>query len=352
LPHLLPNVAIFFFSHAKFTTPNKMTTTSPNPPLPPLILLDGGLGTTLADRYNCTFDSSTPLWSSHLLLSPSGQKTLRDAQTSFAQAGADLILSATYQASYEGFERSGVGEKEAEKYFLSAVRIARDAVENNGRDGKGGVVLGLGAYGAVMVPSQEYSGEYDAEHSSVEQLRDWHFRRVEAFMPGKEGVEGWGERKECWEGVGFVAFETLPRVEEVLAVREVMERVNGRVVEEKGFWISCVFPGEGNRLPDGNSVREVVEVMLGRGKGAVPVGVGVNCTKVGKIEGLITEFEREIARLVERGEINGGEWPSLVVYPDGTRGEVYDTVRKEWVKSREGEEYSVSFFETCLLEEI
>jgi homocysteine S-methyltransferase len=186
-------------------------------------------------------------------------------------------------------------------------------------------------------------------------LREWHFRRIGAFLPGAgEAERGMSEqekkeKEECWKSVDFVAFETLPRLDEVLAVRQVMERVNEVVGEgkEKEFWISCVFPGEGNVLPDGSSVKEVVEAMLGKGKGARPMGVGINCTRVGKVEGLVKEFEREIQGMMERGEVVG-EWPSLVIYPDGTRGEVYDTVTKEWVRSGGGEESLVSFlFEIC-----
>jgi homocysteine S-methyltransferase len=309
-------------------------------PLPPLILLDGGLGTTLADRYNCIFDHSTPLWSSHLLLSGEASETLRDVQGAFAEKGADVILSATYQASFEGCRASGVGDEEAGVCIRRGVEIARVAAEK--REGGGKVALSLGAYGATMVPGQEYSGAYDAEHSSVEQLREWHFRRLEAFMPGGDDEVEKKERGACWDSVDYVAFETLPRADEVVAVRQVMEEVNGIVGREKvvEFWIACVFPGEGNVLPDDSSIKQVVGAMLGKGKGARPMGVGINCTRVGKVEGLVVEFEREIGELIER---EGGEWPSLVVYPDGTRGEVYDTTTKEWVKKGGAEESLVSF---------
>ena len=311
----------------------------PQPPLPPLILLDGGLGTTLADRYNCVFDESTPLWSSHLLLSNTGRDTLSDVQKSFARCGADVILSATYQASYEGFARSGVRDEGA-RLMRGAVAIARESFEGR-KDGK--VALGLGAYGATMSPGQEYSGRYDEAHDGVEGLREWHLRRMQAFMPGfgEDGEEK--EREACWESIDFVAFETLPRVDEVAAVREVMENVNDLVGgRKKGFCISCVFPGEGNVLPDGSSVGQVVHAMLGEGKGARPMGVGINCTRVGKVEGLVVEFEREIGEMIERGEMEEG-WPSLVLYPDGTRGEVYNTTTKEWVKTGDSKESLVSF---------
>jgi len=193
---------------------------------------------------------------------------------------------------------------------------------------------------------QEYSGVYDEAHSNLEQLFAWHWKRLVAFMPREEdglSEEETKERAACWEKVDFVAFETLPRVDEVWAVREVMSVVNFVCGEEmeKEFWVSCVFPGEGNVLPDGSSIKEVVQAMLGKtGRlDETPMGVGINCTRVGKVEGLVMEFEREIGELITR---HGGEWPSLVVYPDGTRGEVYDTKTKEWVKSGNVGESAVS----------
>jgi homocysteine S-methyltransferase len=323
----------------------------PSESFPPIHLLDGGLGTTLTDGHGCAFNDSTPLWSSQLLLT--SPTTLLSAQASFARAGADIILTATYQASFEGFAKSGVSEDDAGKSMRSAVSIARAAFGANGdreagRAREGKVALSLGAYGATMIPSQEYSGEYDELHVTVKQLRDWHFRRIRAFFPVTEGFEesgignGMEEKKTCWGEVDFVAFETLPLLREILAVREVMCAVaklaNG---EEKGFWISCVFPGEENCLPDGSIVKEVVRAMLGKREGArTPMGVGINCTNIEKVEGLIGEFESAMKELVENGEVK--EWPSLVVYPDGTNGEVYNTTTKEWETQEESGANSVS----------
>jgi len=284
----------------------------------PIHLLDGGLGTTLVDNYFCVFDSSTPLWSSHLLIAD--PTTLRAAQKAFGDAGADIILTATYQASFEGFALTdlSITEDVAAKLMRSAVTITADAGK-----GKGKVALSLGAYGATMVPSQEYSGAYDENHMTVSQLRDWHLRRLGVFLPGKDGV------KSVWGQVSFVAFETLPRIEEMLAVREAMG--NAQLGDgKKPFWISCVFPGEGNVLPDGSTVREAVKAMLEKREDVeVPMGIGINCTRVGKVESLIEEFEEAVGELVSKGQ---AEWPALVVYPDGTMGEVYNTSTKVWEK--------------------
>ena len=58
------------------------------------------------------------------------------------------------------------------------------------------------------------------------------------------------------------------------------------------------------------------------------------------------EFEGVMSEMVRKGE---AEWPVLVVYPDGTDGEVYDTVTKEWVKSAEGSKNEVSLILQILI---
>ncbi|PQE12569.1 homocysteine S-methyltransferase protein [Rutstroemia sp. NJR-2017a BBW] len=117
---------------------------------------------------------------------------------------------------------------------------------------------------------------------------------------------------------------------------------SGSEGSEKRFWISCVFPGlEGDerwRLSDGSTIPQVVDAMLGRREGeAVPWGIGLNCTKVEKVENLVLEFEKEVKKLLDSGEI--AEWPALVIYPDGTaRGEVYNTTTKVWEVKERGDE--------------
>ncbi|KAK0126630.1 hypothetical protein ONS95_008216 [Cadophora gregata] len=321
---------------------------------PPVYLLDGGLGTTLADQHACTFDDSTPLWSSHLLITDPA--TLLAAQTAFVNAGADILLSASYQVSFEGFALTktkvgdGIGEERAGQLMRSAVGIARKAFINGGREGteRGKVALSLGAYGATMIPSQEYSGKYDEARLSVSGLKEWHLKRLGAFTPTSGLGAGVArsnsldeeERCRCWKDVDLIAFETLPLLEEITAVRQVMHELQAGAVDQRDFWISCVFPGEGTGLPDGSSVEDVVRAMLERREGeSMPMGVGINCTKVGKLNDLVLEFERVVGQVVQRGE---ADWPALVVYPDGTDGEVYDTVTKEWVKSAPGGKSEVS----------
>ncbi|KAL2423338.1 hypothetical protein ABEF95_006704 [Exophiala dermatitidis] len=285
-----------------------------------ILLLDGGLGTTLEDEHGVRFSVKTPLWSSHLLVE--NPSLLRVVQRDFANAGADIILTATYQASFEGFRNTktqsdvGIAADDAQKYMLSAVSIARDAF--NGRPGL--VALSLGAYGATMVPSTEYSGDYGSmnEHD----LFNFHVTRIATFTGDKQ----------AWADIDLVAFETLPRLDEVRVARKVMQTVT-----DKDYWISCVFPNEDDRLPDGTEVEDLVKTMLeGERK---PFAIGLNCTKIHKIPGLIRRFE-------EAAQSLSIKLPRLVIYPDGAGTKVYDTRLQQWVgEDQDGKPWDQQIFE-------
>ncbi|KAJ5637204.1 hypothetical protein N7490_007083 [Penicillium lividum] len=283
-------------------------------------ILDGGLGTSLQDQYGVQFDStSTPLWSSHLLVSD--PTTLEACQKDFCVAGADVLLTATYQVSPEGFLRTktaeypnGIPSTAIGRYLQTAVDVAERANVGQGAQ----VALSLGPYGACMIPGQEYSGAYDVEHDGEEELYQWHLERLKLVL----GADG-----DLISRLQFVAFETLPRLDEVRAVR--------RAIRDAGitvpYWIACVFPGDEGLLPDGSSIEQVVDAAVGSLEGgSSPWGIGINCTKIHKLPGLVDRFGACIAEAIAAGRISTA--PSFVLYPDGTNGEVYNTTTQTWEK--------------------
>lgn len=288
--------------------------------MPSVQILDGGLGTSLEDKYGVRFTSTnTPLWASHLLVSDPA--TLQACQRDFVDAGADVLLTATYQVSPEGFGRTktadfpdGIPRTAIPQFLETAISVAEHAAQSK----KGKIALSLGPYGACMIPGQEYSGEYDAEHDSEETLYRWHLSRLRLFQ---------GTEDDLLSRVQYVAFETLPRLDEVRAVR--------RAAWDAGItvpvWISCVFPRDDECLPDGSTVEEVVDAALAPMQdGYLPWGIGVNCTKIQKLPGLIDRFGPCIRQAIDAGQISTA--PALVLYPDGTNGEVYNTTTQAWEK--------------------
>lgn len=304
-------------------------------------ILDGGLGTSLQDKYGIEFNStSTPLWSSHLLVSDPA--TLLACQRDFIAAGVDVLLTATYQVSIEGFRRTktddfpnGIPPSAIGPFLETAVDVAEKARENHE---KVQIALSLGPYGACMIPGQEYSGRYDDACNNEDSLFRWHLDRLRLFME----ADG-----DLLSRVGYVAFETLPRLDEVRAVRRAMHAAGIRIP----FWIACVFPGTEpesmHTLPDGSSIEEVVTTALTpMENGVAPWGIGINCTKTHKLSNLVEYFGGCVAKLHAGNKIQ--TIPSLVLYPDGTNGEVYNTTTQKWEKPEVETEDRVRYISNIL----
>ncbi|KAI1160237.1 Homocysteine S-methyltransferase [Nemania serpens] len=293
----------------------------------PIQFLDGGLGTSLEDKHGVQFTEATPLWSSHLLLAD--HDTLRSCQRDFAEVPVDILLTATYQVSVEGFRRTrtqsfpdGVPRAEIPPFLDLAVSILEQVKQPATK-----VALSLGPYGAVMTPSQEYSARYDDEHDSVEKLFRWHADRIGLFA----SIPRVDSR------VDFIAFETVPRLDEILAIRKLTtllaspsaDAVVAGPLGRIPYWISCVFAGASPALPDGSTVSQVIRVLLSlEHSDNPPWGIGINCTKIADLPQLVRLYEISVRLLEEEGHLRS--WPSLLLYPDGTNGEVYDTTTKTW----------------------
>lgn len=281
----------------------------------PILFLDGGLGTSLEDKYGVKFShKTTPLWSSHPIVSD--PETLLACQKDFGQVPVDVIETATYQVSLPGFAATkteswpnGIDAPHVPGFLKQAVDIADQA--RGKPDAK--VALSLGPYGSTMVPGQEYSGAYDDEHNDEPRLAEWWAHRLSLFSD-----------PQLLDRIAYIACETIPRLDEITAVRKAVAGFSS-----KPLWIACVFPGEGDGFPDGSSIEQVVDAMLSPGDTkAQPWGIGINCTKMHKLEGLIEKFEAAVSKMIQEGRIPS--WPALILYPDGTNGEVYNTTTQKW----------------------
>ncbi|KAI1359153.1 Homocysteine S-methyltransferase [Xylaria arbuscula] len=296
----------------------------------PIQFLDGGLGTTLEDNYKVRFTEATPLWSSHLLLSGRDRETLTACQRSFAQVPVDILLTATYQVSEEGFRRTrtdaypgGVPRADIPQFLDVAVSIVEQVKHPTTK-----LALSIGSYGAIMTPSQEYTGRYDDNHNSIDTLYRWYADRMSLFT----SVPRLDSR------VDFIAFETVPRLDEILAIRRLTTPLSsqsadaaasGPLLGRLPYWISCVFPGNARALPDGSSISQAIRALLSLEHSQDPPwGIGINCTKIAELPNLVKEYERSVRLLEEEDQLRS--WPTLILYPDGTDGEVYDTATKTW----------------------
>lgn len=264
------------------------------------LILDGGLATELEERG---YDLSDALWSARLL--QDAPEAITAVHLDYLRAGADCIISASYQATIAGFMRQGLAEDQAAALLRRAVTLATEARDSfwsqpANRSGRLRplVAASVGPYGAYLADGSEYRGDYGL---SIEALRDFHRRR-------------WHILAAC--APDLFACETVPSAPEAQALAQLAAET-----PEMPFWISFSCR-DGAHLNDGARLADLVAYLDG-----VPqlVAVGINCTA-----------PRYIAQLVAAAR--GATQKPVVVYPNS--GEDYDARLRQWTGSSIPEDFA------------
>lgn len=249
------------------------------------LVLDGGLSNQL-EAQGC--DLSDELWSARLLADDPGQ--IEAAHTAYARAGARVLITSSYQATYEGFARRGVGRAEAAAMLRRSVELARTAAEASEAGGRATtpiwVAASVGPYGAMLADGSEYRGRYGLSGAELERF---HRPRIEALVEAAPDV---------------LALETVPDADEAAAML--------RAVEGCGLpvWLSYSIAGEATRA--GQPLRDAFSLAAGNDQ---VIAVGVNCCEPGDAD-----------RAVEIAADTAGK--PVVVYPNS--GEAWDAKARSW----------------------
>ena len=161
-------------------------------------------------QYNT--DETSPfsdrhLWSSSLLLTPSGRQEILHGHLDFLRAGCDVISTVTYQLSHYLCERSlekdkidtdnetskGIDddskimswtEESVNWYLRMAYRIATESIllQSSSQDfstRERYIMTSIGSYGGALADGSEYTGEYG--DVTFDALKDFHRKRFEVF---------------------------------------------------------------------------------------------------------------------------------------------------------------------------
>ncbi|KGN41322.1 homocysteine S-methyltransferase [Knoellia aerolata] len=242
---------------------------------PAPVVLDGGFATALESRGH---DLSGLLWSARLLRDAPDEVVA--VHRAFVDAGAEVVISASYQASHAGYARAGLTAEQCDADLESSVRLARE-----GADGRARVAASVGPWGAHLADGSEYTGYPGVRRG---ELRDFHARRLERLVAA---------------GPDLVAVETLPELLEA----EVVVDLLAEVAPDLPYWVSFSARGDA-RLTGGAPFAEAVDVVGGQA-----VAVGVNCTAPQHVEELLASAQASVP---------------YVVYPNA--GAVYDAGTKTW----------------------
>ena len=260
-----------------------------------VVPIDGGFATELEALG---YDLTDELWSARLL--NDAPTAVEAVHLNFLRAGARVVITASYQASYESFATAGLPASDADFLLASSVTIAQAARAAWQSEQPTApltlVAASLGPYGAMLAGGQEYTGDYD--DADLQQIKRFHRPRMTALLGADPDLLAW---------------ETIPNLLEAEAIAALQTEFDG-----PSAWVSFQCR-DASQLADGSAIEEAVRLVA---KAPGVEAMGFNCTA--------PEYALE---LIER--IRGAA-PKLaiVVYPND--GRVWDGLRREWATGGAG----------------
>ncbi|GJM92976.1 hypothetical protein PR202_ga09486 [Eleusine coracana subsp. coracana] len=196
-------------------------------------VLDGGLATEL-EAHGA--DLQDELWSANCLVS--APHLIRKVHLDYLEAGANIITSASYQATIEGFESRGVSREQSEALLRRSVHVAQEARAVFDREDRPVLVAAsIGSYGAYLADGSD--GDY-GKSVTKEALKDFHRRRLQVLASA---------------GPDLIAFETIPNKLEAQAYVELLEEEDIRIPA----WFSFTSK-DGINAASGDSITDCAAV--------------------------------------------------------------------------------------------
>jgi homocysteine S-methyltransferase len=256
----------------------------------PLMVLDGALATELERRGA---DLHDVLWSAKVLMEQ--PNLIRAVHRDYFEAGADVAISASYQANFEAFACHGIDTIRAAQFLRDSISLAAQArddfwAEPGNRIGRSLplIAASIGPYGAMLADGSEYRGHYDL---SDDELMAFHRPRLEVLA-------------QC--GADVLACETIPSLREALVLARLLAEF-----PSASAWISFAC-ADGAYTCEGQRIAECVSRLNDFPQ---VVSVGVNCTRPEYITSLLQSMRDHTDK-------------PLLVYPNS--GEHYDARTRQW----------------------
>lgn len=250
------------------------------------IVLDGAMSDEL-ERQGV--ETNNKLWTATALIDQLDK--VYQAHSDYFNAGAELVITDTYQANVQAFIQAGYSRTESETFIRNAVKIAKKARDDYAaKTGKHNYVAAtIGSYGAYLADGNEYRGDYDLSES---EYLDFHLPRLKLVLE---------------EQPDLIALETQPKMTEPLAVLNWLKQHAPNIPVYVSFTLK-----DGQTISDGTAIAEVARAV---DQYLQVFAIGINCTSPLLVSPALKEFSKYT------------QLP-LVVYPN--LGGSYDPEIKEW----------------------
>ena len=244
---------------------------------PQVLVLDGGLSTAL-EAQGLVIDGA--MWTGELLLT--NPEAVTAAHRSFVDAGADIIITGSYQLSFEGGRRAGWTDDDVERALRNSTTASRLAASDDTL-----VAASIGPFGAHLNDGSEFRGNYGVTDSVI---RDYHDRRLDILLDTEPDL---------------LALETMPDLAEVRVLLELIESKSA----DMPFWVSFTVTEPG-AISGGGTFAEACALVEQYGNA---MAVGINCSPLSVITPTLSGVETDIP---------------FVVYPNA--GQTWDSDAMAW----------------------
>lgn len=244
---------------------------------PQVLVLDGGLSTAL-EAQGLIIDGA--MWTGELLLT--NPEAVTAAHRSFVDAGADIIITGSYQLSFEGGRRAGWSDDDVERALRNSTAAARLAANDDTL-----VAASIGPFGAHLNDGSEFRGNYGVSDNAI---REYHDRRLDVLLETEPDL---------------LALETMPDLNEARILLELIESKSA----DMPFWVSFTVTEPGS-ISGGGTFAEACALVENY---ANAMAVGINCSPLSVVTPTLSGFDRDLP---------------FVVYPNA--GQTWDSDAMAW----------------------
>lgn len=274
------------------------------------LIIDGALGTELERRGDNLDD---PLWSARLLAD--NPDKIAAVHADYLHAGADCLITASYQATFQGLAFQGYTREQAQILIQSSVALAKTVVDTFWTDPanrvnrlKPLVAASVGPYGAFLADRSEYTGNYGINE---DELVEFHKERLSALISA---------------GPDLLACETLPCFAEASALVRLLE-VSVADSDRIPAWIS--FSARDRRhINSGELIRDCARWLDGK---PCVTAMGINCTNPANVPPLIKEIRSVTGKPVVVYP-NKGETCNHLLNPSDRPQQSFADMAVQWAK--------------------
>lgn len=281
-------------------------------------VLDGGLATELV-KLGYPIDGD-PLWSAHLLSNDC--HAIVQVHKSYLRSGADVITTASYQASIEGFQKYlGSTVNEAEELIAKSVTLGKQACDEFSKETNNETSSALnrkftqliagsvGPYAIIKADGSEYTGDY-VDDISCEELIEWHRPRIRCLVNA---------------GCDILAFETIPAQKEGIALVKLL-----REFPNTKAWLSfcCqdahLTAHKENFATAATKCLEIASDQL--------IAVGTNCCPPIYVKSLLSDIRHLPPNIAKLAYPNSGEtWESTKGWTGKQDVSTISSYIQEWI---------------------